>query len=244
MTMTATFEQQGWDLLAMVRPPYTGRAPLHFTTDWFTSDELGEAWARYLEENGHFGCLIYSHMWSSAQYSKPGAVPEGHSFIETSTDLRCTIWEHRRYNEQGCSCVGDTVTRIQCDECGFLAIGRREHALVLWHDAHWPGWRDLPVLPDFPSGPSQAKQQEGWVEEHYPEEWKVPGAPIITPRQRHSTRSVEGRSPFGGFDIATWNLRWDPEDYTVWHYDFQIDVLEAEEKRDDALALLQRGASK
>lgn len=236
-------QQMGWDFEALMRKPWQGPAPLHFTTEAFTVDELSAAWARYIEENGHFGCLIYSHMWAHPGWTgETGVAPEGHMFFETATDMRCTISGHRRYGERPCECVGGSLTRIQCDGCGFLHIGSREQGVVLWHDAHWPGWRDLPVAPDMASaGPEKAQNAaKKFALENYPAEWQVPGAPIITERERMSSRSVPGRSPWKGFDIATWNLRWDAHDVTQWHHEHQLAVLEAEEEHERVMETVRR----
>jgi hypothetical protein len=185
---------------ALARPEWAGPAPLHFTTEYFTVAELAAAWEEYIARNGHFGSYIWSHMWHLNDYHEPHTNPFFHDFAELSTDLRCDRNEHRR---RDCECVGGMVTRIQCDQCRWMHLGDREEGVMAWHDHALPGWRDLPVVPE------KAKDAKKWALEHYPDEWKIPGAPIITPRGPMGSRSVPGRSPWGGFDIASWWL--DPE---------------------------------
>ena len=88
--------QQAFDIDALIREAnatfkgaWRGAAPLHFTTEYFTAEELSEAWARYIEDNGHFGCLVYSHMWAHPGWTgEKVTAPEGHGWFETSAPGR------------------------------------------------------------------------------------------------------------------------------------------------------------
>jgi hypothetical protein len=182
---------------ALARPPWSGPAPLAFTTEPYTVPQLEAAFNEWVAINGHFGCIPNSHMWHGVmdhEHVESGLV--GHVYDELSADLGC------KHYGTPCLCVGRNggVTRVQCDGCGWLHIGNREEGVIGWHDHHWPGWRDLPRVPE------NAKNAAKWAAEHYPDEWKVPGAPIITPRGPWGSRSVPGRSPWRGFDIASWWL--------------------------------------
>lgn len=193
-------QQLGFDFEALMRKPWEGPAPLHFTTEPFTVDELGAAWARYIEENGSFGCIPNSHMWHGVMETRnfgdwnPGVA--GHSLSELAVDLGC-----KHYWRERCQCVRGGVTRVQCDECGFLHIGYREEGVVRWHDAHFPGWRVMPIPPEG------CKDVTKWALANIPKHWHRPGAPIVTRRGPIGSRSVPGRSPWGGYDIASWWLR-------------------------------------
>ena len=104
-------------------------------------------------------------------------------------------------------------TRAVCADCGWhtpIITEPGRNLQAMWLDHAYPGWRDLPVIPELSpertsSAASQAKYAR-WlerVEDLYPDGWGIPGAPIITRAgDTVSTRSVPGRSPWGGFDVA------------------------------------------
>lgn len=208
--MNALLEQAAFDIDAMLaevnplppRPEYAGIAPVHFTAAYFTMEELVEAFQEWCERNGSFGSHPRSHMWVGAAIL-PASL--GHTLTTMRADLRCTYdADHRA----GCMCVGSLTSRAQCDACRWVAIGRESDTITAWHDHAWPGWRDLPVVPESvrPSvgGISKTtKAAYAWCVAHYPTDWQVDGAPVLTERSDSGTRAVPGRSPWGGYDISS-----------------------------------------
>lgn len=57
-------------------------------------------------------------------------------------------------------------------------------------------------LKDGESPNARSKRITRWAQEHQPVGWQVDGAPIRTARDGLSTRHVEGRSPWKGYDLA------------------------------------------
>jgi hypothetical protein len=185
-------------------PPWTG-APLHFTVDYYPPSELDAAFAHWQFLNrGVLGSYAASRMWHRA-IAVPGNVQVGeHGFDMFTADLRCNDDDHRHGN---CSCLGDLVYQSVCEPCGWHAITDGENkAVEAWHDHAIPGWRELPIVPspiqmvDASMRPS--KQAREWVEEHYPETMRFPGAPVITERPNLGHRHVPGRSPWNGYDLS------------------------------------------
>lgn len=182
-------------------PPWEGPAPLHFTNDYYSPEELAAAFKRWVFEHGSFGCIPRSHMWHPAiTMDDANTDTVGHDLTVLSADLRC---EH--YG-QPCQCVGDLMYRAICQRCRWHADGTEQHVVEAWHDHAWPGWRTLPTVPsaitrrDDQNRPS--KKLAPWIEEHYPADWHLPGAPIRTERAGLGTRHVPHRSPWGGFDLS------------------------------------------
>ena len=70
----------------------------------------------------------------------------------------------------------------------------------------FPGWRDLPILPNKLRGGmgtrTMTPQLQEWFDANYPAEFRVDGAPIRTLRGRYGTRHVPNYSPFGGYDLS------------------------------------------
>jgi len=185
-------------------PPWTG-APLHFTVDYFSPDDLDAAWAHWkFLHQGVLGAYALSKMWHRA-IAVPGGIPVGdHGFDMFTADLRCLADEHRHAE---CACIGDLLYQSVCEPCGWHAVGDSENgAAESWHDHAIPGWRDLPIVPiSIPVVDSNmriTRQVRAWVEEHYPEDMQFPGAPIITERRGVGHRHVPGRSPWAGYDIS------------------------------------------
>lgn len=187
---------------------YAGPAPLHFTTDYFTPEQLMEA-ARVAERG--------AHTWRAAVTLGDCGRAPGHSLFVLWADLRCSCWPKFSATERaeglGCSCVGDTLYQANCIECRWHTIGTEASVVEAWHDHAWPGWRDLPIVPDnvrpFGGGmgtnnPDRkaAATARAWVAEHYPPVWQVDGAPVRTERRAAGTRHVPGYSPWGGFDLC------------------------------------------
>lgn len=81
-----------------------------------------------------------------------------------------------------------------------------------------PGWRDLPVMPrslsERLSTPTKQSTRavQAWIEDNYPTEWQVPGAPVRTIRAAPmGTRHVAGRSPLDGYDLTAGTADATPE---------------------------------
>ena len=200
-----------------VAPAWNGLAPLHFTVGYFAPADLEAAFARWQFEHGSFGCVPRSHMWHPAiSMDRANTDTTGHDLSVLSADLRC---EH--YG-QPCQCVGDLLYRAICETCRWHLDGTEAQGVEGWHDHAWPGWRALPVIPaaltkrDDHNRPS--KKLAAWIEEHYPDGWQVPGAPIITERPQHGTRHVPHRSPWGGFDLSHTAINPSPTDPKETHH--------------------------
>lgn len=205
-------EQLAWDFDAMLaedNPPsgYAGRAPLRFTTEAFTADELSAAFDWYKKEVGNFDSFSRSHMWHGSEGMKQ---TPGHAVRMFSASLGC--WHYRPVGWDGLTpfhhCPTSYLHRMVC-ECEWVSgISESESAVIWeWHDHAWPGWRDLPVVPKDvrPMGggiTAKTKAPYAWVLERYPADFRRPGAPIITERASGGTRHVPGYSPWGGYDLA------------------------------------------
>lgn len=205
-----------YDLLDLLdditRPAYSGAAPLAFTSRYFTPDDLLAARAElarvrggWSREHPTFGA------WGLGITTGWCATAPGHTLCILTTDLRCDCrlpflcseWE----NIGPCHCVGDLLYQANCPECSWHHISEKENDVVeAWHDHAWPGWRDLPVIParlrTATNNQKQTAALTNWLENNYPPEFRVDGAPILTERSGIGTRSVPRRNPFGGYDIA------------------------------------------
>ncbi|MFC5127438.1 DUF6349 family protein [Pseudoclavibacter helvolus] len=152
-------------------------------------------------------------MWNVDHLDSLGATDNGHALAAFTAELRwCSHGWHA-----GCLCVGGLVQRAICEPCSWQAIGSGDEVIAQWHDHAWPGWRELPLLPDEMRphgggvGPGamdkrKAKQAREWLAAAYPQEFQVGGAPMLTHRESPGTRAVPGYSPWGGFDISTTTL--------------------------------------
>lgn len=177
-------------------------APLAFHTDYYSPADLDQAFERYVAENGRFGCLAASHMWHRALCGPTptfaGPVHEMHLF---SADTRCDTPNHRHPDHW----PNQLVYQAICPDCRWHAIGPSENeAVEAWHDHAMPGWRNLPTLPPVKGRDEHRKTTAAlaWLTTHYPADWQVEGAPVITQRSGRGTRHVPGRSPYGGYDLA------------------------------------------
>ncbi len=196
-------------LADMSRAAYDGPAPLHCTEDYFTPDELLAA-REELDHRGEFG--RGRHTWHLGWSTGWCAVAPGHSLCLLTCDLRCSPAHSRA--DGGCQCVGELIEQANCPECRWRFIGTESAAVEAWHDHAWPGWRDLPVVPLDKRGlgggmnPANAidkkvaARSRKWVEEHYPADWQIEGAPVLTERTSPGTRHVAHYSPWGGFDLC------------------------------------------
>lgn len=191
-------------------PEWTGMPLGQLVTDYHHPDELDAAWRRWIEINGHFDSIHRSRMWHRS-YTSPHARIGNHTIDLYDVDLRCKAGlhdEHRATLGLGriCQCVGTTVTQAICAECSWHHIGTEREVIEAWHDHAFPGWRDLPVLPTklrgTMGGTKMTPKLEEWLEANYPAEFRIPGAPILTTREKFGTRSVPGYSPFGGYDLS------------------------------------------
>lgn len=171
-------------------------APLHFTTDYYPPTMLDEAFRHWRFLNGDFGSFGRSHMWHRS--IAHGTVELGEHRAESLTaDLR---------PEPGEAGPGDLLTMLVCEPCEWHSPAGGENAAVeAWHDHALPGWRDLPVVPRQVRVRSESgltKVALRWIEQRYPAQMQVPGAPIITERGPYGTRHVPGYSPCGGYDLS------------------------------------------
>lgn len=147
-------------------------------------------------------------MWHPGLPIDPHGEANGHTLASFSADLRCRWWDHgedQDGNRIRCSCVGDLLTQGICETCQWHVIGTESKVVEAWHDHAWPGWRDLPVIPASVKAREMGtitKRGRTWIEAHYPAEWQVPGAPILTERTPPGTRHVPGYSPWGGYDLS------------------------------------------
>ena len=187
---------------AAVAAHAVGGAPLGYTTDYYAPEDLDAAWDRFIAEFGNFGCIPRSHMWHRAPCAPGGLmfaplVFHGHELVIFNASTRCDIAEH---DHSAAPLPGDYHMEYQgiCAPCGWHAIADENGVVEAWHDHAMPGWRDLPVRPANLK-PAAAK---AWLES-YPTAWQEPGSPIRTLRTGEGTRHVPGRSPWGGYDLAS-----------------------------------------
>ena len=198
------------ELAEITREPYAGPAPLHFTLDYYTPDELIAAHVEASRDR------IRSHTWDAGITTGWCAKAPAHSLCVLTSDLRCRCsfaflaaqWQA----SDKCQCVGDLLSQSDCPECRWHAIGTEAAVVEAWHDHAWPGWRDLPVMPHamrpHGGGMGTKNKERGvtkardWVEANYPPEWQVDGAPVLTERVQYGTRHVPYYSPWGGFDLC------------------------------------------
>jgi len=196
------------DLLEMLAemdaPPLL--APWEATLDIYPAGEYERSLDAWVREHGSFGAAFRYPGWRVEWYSSLGDGGRGHTHYLIST-----------YAAAATSAQAQRTRRVRsiCDACGWGSpVSLSEHAAVAaWHDHAWPGWRDLPVVPlaVAPRGGGMsargaidkkaAARARAWVADHYPTEWQVDRAPVITERMYPGTRDVPDYSPWGGFDI-------------------------------------------
>tara|TARA_R100000365_G_scaffold3528_1_gene11907 strand:+ start:14475 stop:15101 length:627 start_codon:yes stop_codon:yes gene_type:complete len=184
--------------------PWTGPAPLHFTAAYHHPDDLDAARARWVFEYGHFGSYVTSHMWHRAICGGQMRLDE-HSLDTFTADLRCPPGAHPR-DADTCQCVGGLLSLAICAPCAWHTLGTENETVEAWHDHAFPGWRELPILPDKLRGQMGTRRLtsklEDWLTDNYPTRFQTPGAPIRTHRQKYGTRHVPDYSPYGGYDLA------------------------------------------
>lgn len=189
-------------------PEWDG-APLHFTTARHTPDELRAAFARWQQVHGRLGSIPSSRMWHDALIGGGRGIRE-HTIARFHADTRCQWYLHEQSqpgaDRVACYCVGDLLTQFICEPCGWRHIGTEHDCVLAWHDHALPGWRDLPALPGKLRGQMGTKltpKVQTWLEDNYPPEFLIEGAPIITLREsRLVGRAIPGYSPLGGYDIG------------------------------------------
>ena len=173
-------------------------APLRFTTGYYPPAQLDAAFEHWCFLNGHFDSIDRSHMWHRYTWNRDDVAFGEHSIAVFTASLRV---------ERGAE--GPTVSPTQaiCEPCQWHRIcGDESEAVEAWHDHAIPGWRELPVMPAeirVRDDKGLTKLARKWLEVHYPENMKVPGAPIITERTPNATRHVPGGSPWGGYDLSS-----------------------------------------
>lgn len=203
-----------YDLLDLLdditRPTYTGPAPLGFTGRYFTPEQLLEAREEHARARGDWAKNQPTFgAWMLGITTGWCGVAPGHRLCLLQTDLRCRChfpYLAAEWEKIGpCSCVGDLLYQANCPDCAWHHIGSENDVVLAWHDHAWPGWRTLPTLPAKLRGQmgtrTMTPQLEAWLEENYPPEFRVDGAPILTERGPHGGRCVPGYSPYGGFDM-------------------------------------------
>lgn len=201
MTQDTLFDLEELARETVAATPWNG-APLAYTADYWTPDELDAAFDRYRAEYGNFGCVPRSHMWHRSLCDPP-LIAAGHELHLFDVDNRCTQPDHDHTAQP---LPGGHIHQVICPACKWHLIAPAD-LVEAWHDHAMPGWRNLPVLPEKLhtrcDENRQSKQRRlDWVQEHYPPQWLFSGAPILTHRTPHGTRAVAGRSPLGGYDIT------------------------------------------
>lgn len=185
-------------------PEWTG-APLHFTTAYYSPDELDAALEHWHFLHAHDKTHVNSRMWRRSITVPESSQVADHGFVLYTSDLRCEPWKHADKHES-CTCVGELTYQAICETCEWNGITDNENeAVEMWHDHALPGWRDLPIVPSrlrLMDKDKLSKPARQWISEHYPKSMQEPGAPIITERRPHGTRHVPGRSPWGGYDLS------------------------------------------
>lgn len=204
-------DQLAFDIEGMIHaarietaPKWTG-APLNYTTAFYPPAQLDAAiehWQfLHARDTTHTKC----RMWRRSITVPDNDQVSGHGFVLYTADLRCEPWKYAEEHED-CSCFGALMYQAVCEPCAWNAITDSENGAVeMWHDHALTGWRELPIVPSRlrrNDSSKLAKATQRWVTEQYPTSMQVPGAPIITERQRFGTRHVPGRSPWGGYDLS------------------------------------------
>jgi hypothetical protein len=211
-------DQLAWDFSELdEKPIYSGAAPFHFTTEYFTVNEFTEAKKASALVCGEWPFAGgHRRMWGKSFCTRSFSTGAGgsHSFDMLTADLRCDCLMMPPFgvDSRVCFCPGDLMANVICEPCAWHHVGREADAVEAWHDHAWPGWRDLPVVPGdvrpFGGGfDKNAKKARAWVAAHYPTEWQTLGAPVVTDRAGCGDRHVSGYSPWGGYDINAAALR-------------------------------------
>ena len=197
-------------------PAWDG-APLRYHEDYYSPAELDAAWERYVFEHGHYASVPNSHMWHSDSH-RHGAEIGTHTLALFRADTRCDgrIGTTRTHQHALGELPEKLVAQAICDPCQWHHIGQDGETLHAWFDHAYPGWRELPRVPEqlldrAVRGEKKAPQRLlDWVVDNYPPHAQFPGAPIVTdaktwPRNDGTiTRfpsAIGGRSPFGGYAL-------------------------------------------
>lgn len=222
--MTTAVEVPMFELTDFYEPPnidrWPFRVPPRFSLDYFPAEELIEAhgYAREVlrqipdKHPDRLGARnMVTRLWEPDHQTPRCADANGHTLtLFRSAICSCSCVT----SSADCQCViaggdnGGYLLMVQCDSCQWRSVQRNESAAIAaWHDHAWPGWRALPIVPAYVKRSGRnfsiANELTDWVTEHYPESWKAaPNAPIITQRAGRGTRSVPGRSPWGGYDLS------------------------------------------
>lgn len=208
MSADTLFDLAEFEREAVAATAWDG-APLTYTTSYYSPAELDAAFERYRAEFGHFGCVPRSHMWNRNEWNAGArAVTEdGHELHKFHADTSCREKDH----DHSAAPLPQGGTNLAvCPGCAWHVVTDTENeAVEAWHDHAMPGWRSLPVMPQLTSDRTDEKKARAaaakWCATNYPAEWQRPGSPIRTDRGPHQGRHVEGRSPFGGYDLAANN---------------------------------------
>lgn len=200
------------------RHPYTGRAPLGYTEEYFTPEELLYASLynrRSFHLRGEVGARLVG-LWEPAITAHHSVYAYWEPEIGAMVDQGLDMWIHSAVESPDyglflfdCSHKGGFKSMVICPQLKWHYIGASEvEVLMAWHDRVWPGWRALPVVADARKG---SRYPVGKLPEDYPTDWRFPGAPIIEDRWGAVSRAVPGYSPWGGVAFAADNLVQFPE---------------------------------
>lgn len=169
--------------------------------------EAYDAWMTEWEPVIEIGAGLVVRGWHRNFLADPARTLECQPYV-LGADLRCNDFSHR-----DCACTGQLVWRGFCTGCDWEADG--EHledslAAVDALDHAHDGWRESPVVEPLAYELS-SKAGKNWQRatmDLYGD--CPPGWPVITNRRGVATRAVEGRSPWGGYDVAIDTI--DPRD--------------------------------
>lgn len=164
-----------------------------------------QAFDDWCEQYGRFASIRQSHAWRPEITADTSTTDTCQAAI-LDADLDCPHYD------PGCECVGGRLHRGACRGCDWHGPHRADDdaALADALDHTHPGWRTLPVVDEAPfsdGSPSSRARSARWTEavtEAYG--LQGPGCPVITDREYPGTRSVPGRSPWGGYDVAASTL--------------------------------------
>ncbi|RIJ77950.1 hypothetical protein D1871_04505 [Nakamurella silvestris] len=178
-----------------------------------TREEMAEAKQAWLRDNARFNFVARSHLWEINGFETLAVPVMGHDTAIVEVRIDCP---HGPDQSDPCSCVRGDMTKAVCFTCTWQSPVRGEvwvdrmwgltplNLVHLLHDHAAPGWRELPIITPV-RGDASPEVQRRWTEEVadlYPAEFQRTGAPVITDRRPPVNRSVPGRSPWGGYDIA------------------------------------------
>lgn len=148
---------------------------------------------------GHFGSICASHAWTP-EPTAPNQRTDTCQPTVLSADLRCTCYRHR--TDTPCHCVGGLLYRGACTGCTFESddFDHENDAVNAALDHAHPGWlNDL----DHAVAPAPMDKPDAWKRKTRQKIGDRPtGWPVITTRTTPGLRSVPGRSPWGGYDVA------------------------------------------